>query len=79
MTSGVMKTTFSIGDLLRVKPSSDLIQVETGNSLFGKSGLVLVLKLSESPGLFHGYTCDTGVVRFWSHDQFTLISKGDNA
>ena len=71
-----MKTIYNIGDLLRVKPASDLIQVETGKSLFGDSGLVLVVKLSESDGLFHGYTCDTGVVRFWSHDQFTLVSRG---
>jgi len=71
-----MRTTFSVGDLLRVKPASDLINYETKESLFGDSGLVLVVDAVEGNFLFHGYTCDTGDVRLWSHDQFTLVSRG---
>jgi hypothetical protein len=70
-----MRTTFSVGDLLRVKPASDMIHYQTQKSLFGSSGLVLVMQQLEGNKLFHGYTCETGDVRLWSYDQFMLVSK----
>ena len=78
-----MKTDFDVGDLLRLKPASQVNCALTGKPLMGTSGLVLVLEKIEKPAgrsskHFYGYACSTGEKYLWKYDQFDLVQKAAN-
>ncbi len=64
---------FKVGDLVKMKPSSEVFA-----ALPASAGLVLVTQeLPESPRFFYGRVCSSGEEHLWSYDQFYLLSKAD--
>ena len=63
--------TFKVGDLVRMKPASDVFQ-----HLPASASLVMVTdELPTSSRFFYGAVCATGEEHLWSYDQFYLLSK----
>ena len=62
---------FKVGDLVKMKPASDVFA-----ALPASAGLVLVTQeLPESPRFFYGRVCATGDEHLWSYYQFYLLSR----
>ncbi len=66
-----MNRDFRIGDLVKLKPHSEVFQ-----GLPVSASLVVVTnELPTSPRFFYGRVCGTGEEHLWSYDQFYLLSK----
>lgn len=66
-----MHRDFKIGDLVKMKPGSEVFQ-----ALPATSSLVIVTnELPTSPRFFYGRVCATGDEHLWSYDQFCLLSR----
>ena len=62
---------FKVGDLVKMKPGSEVFQ-----ALPAASSLVIVTnELPTSPRFFYGRVCATGDEHLWSYDQFYLLSR----
>jgi len=65
-----MHRDFKVGDLVQMKPGSEVFQ-----ALPATSSLVIVTnELPTSPRFFYGRVCATGDEHLWSYDQFDLLS-----
>ena len=66
-----MEREFKVGDLVKMKPSSEVFA-----ALPAASSLVIVTnELPTSPRFFYGRVCSTGDEHLWSYDQFYLLSR----
>jgi hypothetical protein len=66
-----MLTGFRAGDLVKMKPASEVFQ-----HMPAADCLVLVTdELEESSQFFYGLASHDGKIHLWSYDQFYLLSK----
>jgi len=69
--NGYMLTDFKIGDLVKMKPASEVFA-----DMAASDCLVLVTdELESSSRFFYGLASHDGETHLWSYDQFYLLSK----
>jgi len=67
---GYMNRDFKVGDLVKMKPGSEVFQ-----HLPASSSLVIVTnELPTSAQFFYERICSTGEEHLWGYDQFYLLS-----